>query len=1066
MITYRKLTAAGAGKLIVAYLREHQLEPGKDVRFERDRSDVESGDRLNTYYTGRDGKGAWGPNLGTRITDALGIDVGKIPTDEALARLFECKRADTGAEWAGAHATRTISGFDFTASPDKSVTLAAEFAATKAEQALIWLAIHKANDRAMAFIAKEVGVARRGKGGMSYVEAGEVAWVSFRHYTARPAMKIQDGPNGATAAVEIPVPGDPQAHIHNIMLNAVATESGHLGSLDSARITKTTSFMFGAYFQAELARELRGLGIQVSVDKKGRAIVIDGIPQEAKELFSKRNKQASQMAKAYAKRQGLDWNEMSAAQKFSILHTANLAYRSKKYDGSNDREIWREQATEIGWHHETVLTDAAYGERSDAQRFDMAYGIAADLLAKEFATAAVIDRDAFRTHAAHGLIAAGIREPEDVERVADLIEARGIQIDGKHVAFIKEEQEGRVRVATTEQLRVEKEMARLAAVSSRTRAGALSEAALAAAIERSGLDFDREPEHGRAQLAAIRCLGLAGGLAFLTGVAGAGKTTLLRPLVDAWHSDGRRVVGTAIAWRQAEALKDAGITECYALSPLLKRMASGELVLGKDSVLVIDEVSQVSPRQHLQLLEFQQEQGFALRMLGDREQGQAIEAGDGVELMMRVLPAEARAELLSTVRQKSARGREIAGHFRSSGRDLSKTEDEQRQADTARARAAIDMKREDGTIRLVGGDHDQVVAHIADLYLRRRDILIQAGMTRGITMSAPTNEDVMDLSRAVRERLRARGEIGREEIVRAAIDQRGEIYDLPISVGDRLRLFSRTHAQVATHRGARWRELGSNGDFVTVKGWSDEGIVLENAKGRVGLVPWSRLADKESGRLRLGFGHAMTHDSAQGITSDEHVNAMPRGSAGVTGFTTYVGESRHVYACWTVVAEGALREAETWARPLGDIRPITTEDLYTRLAADMGRHPYKSLAVDLAKADLAADEQTARWIRQSHENERAQQRGQEPGRQIRREIDERPVHGIKPEQWDDVSRKLRKAGFATQAALDAARRLNERPLRSAHRGPNNAPPPPSPAHSHPDRDRGAASRVPSADRDL
>ena len=454
MITYRKLTAAGAGKLIVAYLREHQLEPGKDVRFERDRSDVESGDRLNTYYTGRDGKGAWGPNLGTRITDALGIDVGKIPTDEALARLFECKRADTGAEWAGAHATRTISGFDFTASPDKSVTLAAEFAATKAEQALIWLAIHKANDRAMAFIAKEVGVARRGKGGMSYVEAGEVAWVSFRHYTARPAMKIQDGPNGATAAVEIPVPGDPQAHIHNIMLNAVATESGHLGSLDSARITKTTSFMFGAYFQAELARELRGLGIQVSVDKKGRAIVIDGIPQEAKELFSKRNKQASQMAKAYAKRQGLDWNEMSAAQKFSILYTANLAYRSKKYDGSNDREIWREQATEIGWHHETVLTDAAYGERSDAQRFDMAYGIAADLLAKEFATAAVIDRDAFRTHAAHGLIAAGIREPEDVERVADLIEARGIQIDGKHVAFIKEEQEGRVRVATTEQLRV------------------------------------------------------------------------------------------------------------------------------------------------------------------------------------------------------------------------------------------------------------------------------------------------------------------------------------------------------------------------------------------------------------------------------------------------------------------------------------------------------------------------------------------------------------------------------------------------------------------------------------
>lgn len=36
MITYRKISAAGAGKLIVAYLREHQLEPSKDARFERD----------------------------------------------------------------------------------------------------------------------------------------------------------------------------------------------------------------------------------------------------------------------------------------------------------------------------------------------------------------------------------------------------------------------------------------------------------------------------------------------------------------------------------------------------------------------------------------------------------------------------------------------------------------------------------------------------------------------------------------------------------------------------------------------------------------------------------------------------------------------------------------------------------------------------------------------------------------------------------------------------------------------------------------------------------------------
>jgi hypothetical protein len=126
------------------------------------------------------------------------------------------------------------------------------------------------------------------------------------------------------------------------MFNAVATESGHLGSLDSARITKTTSHLFGAYFQAELAHELRALGIRVSRDERGKAVIIDAIPDQARDLFSKRAQQAQRLAKAFVKRQGGDWRSMSADQKFKILHQANLTYRSKKYNGSNEREIWRE----------------------------------------------------------------------------------------------------------------------------------------------------------------------------------------------------------------------------------------------------------------------------------------------------------------------------------------------------------------------------------------------------------------------------------------------------------------------------------------------------------------------------------------------------------------------------------------------------------------------------------------------------------------------------------------------------------------------------------------------------
>ncbi|MFT9298360.1 MAG: conjugal transfer protein TraA, partial [Gluconobacter sp.] len=220
-------------------------------------------------------------------------------------------------------------------------------------------------------------------------------------------------------------------------------------------------------------------------------------------------------------------------------------------------------------------------------------------------------------------------------------------------------------------------------------------------------------------------------------------------------------------------------------------------------------------------------------------------------------------------------------------------------------------------------------------------------------------------------------------------------------------------------------DLGSNGDFTTVKGWSDEGLVLQNAKGREGLVPWTRLADPKTGRVRLGFGHAMTVDAAQGVTSDEHINAMPRGSSAMTGFTSYVAESRHVHRCWTAVSEGSLREAETFSRALGDIRPVTVNDLYDRLASDMGRHPYKSLAVDLTKARLAHEEANTRWIRQNHVNERTRQKGQSPGGQVRRQVEEAPIRDVPRAQWDDVSRKLRKAGYAAQDALTAARLVED-----------------------------------------
>jgi hypothetical protein len=207
-----------------------------------------------------------------------------------------------------------------------------------------------------------------------------------------------------------------------------------------------------------------------------------------------------------------------------------------------------------------------------------------------------------------------------------------------------------------------------------------------------------------------------------------------------------------------------------------------------------------------------------------------------------VLPPEALPALLATMRQATRRGREVAGLFRD-----------------GEAMQALNMKRADGHAMMVGGDRDQVIARIADLYIARRDVLMASGAKRGITVSAPTNDDVADISRAIRQRLKARGEIGAAETTHRAIDQRGQSYDLALSVGDRVRLFRRTWGTV----NGEGQQVGNNGDVVGVLGQSAEGLRIRTKTGDVADIEWRWLRDEKTNRLLLGFGHALTIDAPQ-----------------------------------------------------------------------------------------------------------------------------------------------------------------------------------------------------------
>ena len=200
-----------------------------------------------------------------------------------------------------------------------------------------------------------------------------------------------------------------------------------------------------------------------------------------------------------------------------------------------------------------------------------------------------------------------------------------------------------------------------------------------------------------------------------------------------------------------------------------------------------------------------------------------------------------------------------------------------------------------------------------------------------------------EISQAIRERLKKRGEIGGHEKVYRAIDIGGREYNLSIATGDRVRLFRRTWGTVD----GEGRDVGNNGDVVEVLGQNAEHLRIRNKRGEIADIEWRRLQDQKTGRVLLGFGHALTIDAAQGLTSDEHINALPRGTSGVTAFTTYVAESRSRGTTWTAVSEGALLEAERHRQAMGDITPITKDRLWKRAAEDMSEKPYKALGIDL-----------------------------------------------------------------------------------------------------------------------
>ena len=936
------------------------------------------------YYEG-EGAVVVAPTLGARWAELLDLRPSEAADRDAMLRFLS---AETAAGQPTLPEQIKYLAYDLTFSSSKEVGV--QWAAEpNAARRAIYEGAHRGAVRdAMEEVGRRLGWTRRGAGSTEDVP-GEIAWIACQHYTSRPVAD----PGGAPVAR-----GDPNLHTHVLIRNAVMGADGQIGALDSMRLNGIVHEV-GALYHLRMAARLADAGIAVDLDRHGIAAAVASTPAEAVDLFSKREGQVMAAARAYAEERGLDWDDLSAAQRVALTRAAAGISRASKSDGRISFERWREDLAAAGIEVSDPIGRTAVPDRSPearAERAALAWDAAARTIGEVFEREAVLDETVLRTHAARALIPLGGGALEDVGAVLDQVERRGVIVHGEVTPLIRGRDGERVRYTTQAQIDAEAGIVAMARTAAADRTGALTRDELDAGIAKAVTAKGQALNPGQLDMAVA--LGTRGRLALGIGVAGSGKTTLLAGIVAAYQDPGReggarKLFGIATAWRQAGALRGAGVEDTapgslesaedaaarpaakvrgrrgrqqeraddltaartlrdqgiagqrvFATAALLANHERGKLRIDARSVIVIDEVSQLGVRDAYRLLAMQAATGCRILAIGDDRQCQAVEAGDVIDLFRRAIPGQV-PELLTTVRQQTDEQRRIAALFRD-GKPESVAE-------------ALRMKQADGALEIVPGGAEAVHEAAGRVWTRMADQTAERGWTFGL--SAPTHQHARAASAVIRRIRRQRGEITGPDRTVACVDGRGakgEQYDLQLAVGDRVRLFQKVGGLLLDGEGRRARgrpvRVGANGDVVQIAGFTAQGFTVER-DGRHAEVTWLSIRDKATGRVKLSAGEVHTIDASQGATGHLWANIMPDGAA-IGMRRAYVSESRQRVRTYTVVGEDAEREAIARERGRGSRAEVTPDDVLRHMAKALARVTEKTSALRFSEAIAALRE--------------------------------------------------------------------------------------------------------------
>ncbi|TBZ69533.1 Ti-type conjugative transfer relaxase TraA [Rhizobium leguminosarum] len=443
---------------------------------------------------------------------------------------------------------------------------------------------------------------------------------------------------------------------------------------------------------------------------------------------------------------------------------------------------------------------------------------------------------------------------------------------------------------TREMLRIEYDMGRSARVLAKRRGFAVSDRVVAAAIRQVETQdpensFRLDPE----QVDAIHHITRDNAIAAVVGLAGAGKSTLLAAARVAWESDGRRVIGAALAGKAAEGLEDSSGIRSRTLAAWELAWASGRELLERGNVLVIDEAGMVSSQQMARLLDIAEQAEVKVVLVGDAMQLQPIQAGAAFRAITERIGF---AELAGVRRQRQPWAREASRLFA--------------RGETGKG---LDAYAQQGHLIEAGTRAETIDRIVADWSQARKQAIENSttagndGRLRGdeLLVLAHTNEDVKRLNEALRSVMVGEGALGEDRAFRTERGAR------EFAAGDRI-----IFLENARFVEARAMRLGpqhvKNGMLGTVVSTGDK---RGDAVLSVRLDSGRDVVISESSYRNVDHGYAATIHKSQGATV-ERTFVLATGM--MDQHLTYVSMTRHRDRVDLYAAKDDFEAKPEWGR--------------------------------------------------------------------------------------------------------------------------------------------------------